>query len=157
MKLTRLRIVSSWLWFAAATLTAQRVETTDRSTDFTNYRTYFWLRVTGSDALWDQRVKDAVNSSLASKGFTQVPSGGQRAVLASRASEEHQKLVTLCDGVDGGWGGGGFWGGPFCQASTQPRPIRRERSSSIYLTEIQGRCFGVRLLQTRFQMMGKKC
>jgi hypothetical protein len=119
MKLTRLTIVSSFLLCTAANLTAQRVETTyDHSTDFTGYRAYFWLRATTANAIWDQRVEDAVNSSLATKRFTQVPSGGQLAILASQASEEHQKLVTLCDGVDGGWGGGGFGGGPFCHAST---------------------------------------
>jgi len=125
MKLTRLTIVSSFLLCTAANLTAQRVEMTyDHGTDFTVYRTYFWLRVTASNAQWDQRVKDAVNSSLATKGFTQVSSGGQLAILASRASEEHQKLVTLCDGVDGGWGGGGFGGGPFCHASTTTETYR---------------------------------
>src|SRR5277367_5410857 len=72
MKLTRVALLLSFsLWIATA-LPAQRVQTNyDHRVDFSTYKTYSWLEMTGSDSLSNQHVKDAVNSSLASKGLTQ--------------------------------------------------------------------------------------
>jgi hypothetical protein len=120
MKLTRVAIVSSLLLWTATALTAQRVQASyDHTADFSGYKTYSWFsKTTSSTSLWDQRVKNAVNSSLASKGLTQVPSGGDLAIFVSDTSQKRQKLVTFCNGTRGGWGGGGFGGGPFCDATT---------------------------------------
>src|SRR5271163_1399662 len=122
MKPTRVAILSSLLLWTATALTAQRVQTSyDHTADFSSYKTYCWSPKTASTSLWDQRVEEAVSSSLAAKGLTQVPSGGELAIFASDMSQERQKLVTFCNGTRGGWGGGGFGGGPFCDATTTTR------------------------------------
>src|SRR5271170_2529764 len=119
MKPTRVAILSSLLLWTATALTAQRVQTSyDHTADFSSYKTYCWSPKTASTSLWDQRVEEAVSSSLAAKGLTQVPSGGELAIFATDSSQERQKLVTFCNGTRGGWGGGGFGGGPFCDAAT---------------------------------------
>src|SRR5271154_2964647 len=125
MKPTRVAIVSSLLLWTATALTAQRVQTSyDHTADFSGYKTYSWFSKTASTSLWDQRVENAVTSSLAAKGLTQVPSGGDLAIFASDTSQERQKLVTFCNGTRGGWGGGGFGGGPFCDATTTIKPYK---------------------------------
>jgi hypothetical protein len=119
MKPTRVAILSSLLLWTAMALTAQRVQTSyDRTADFSGYKTYSWVSKTASTSLRDQRAEDAVSSSLAAKGLTHVPSGGDLAICATDSSQERQKLVTFCNGTRGGWGGGGFGGGPFCDAAT---------------------------------------
>jgi spore coat protein U-like protein len=122
MNPTRVAIIFSLLLWTATALPAQRVQTSyDHTADFSGYRTYSLYSQTAPTSLWDQRVEDAVNSSLAAKGLTQVPSGGDLAIFASDMSQERQKLVTVCNGTRGGWGGGGFGGGPFCDATTTIR------------------------------------
>jgi hypothetical protein len=112
------RVLSVLLWIATA-LHAQRVQTSyDHDADFSGDKTYSWRQMTAPNALWDQHVKDAVNSSLAAKGLTQIPSGGDLAIFASDTSEEHHKLVATCKDTGGGWAGSGFGGGPFCDATT---------------------------------------
>src|SRR5271169_6682341 len=59
----------------AAASFAQQVKTDyDRSADFSQYKTYSWEKVQTQDPLWVDRIKEAVNSALAAKGWTQVPS-----------------------------------------------------------------------------------
>ncbi len=73
MKPIRVAIVSSLLLWIATALPAQRVQTSyDHTADFSGYKTYSWFSKTTSTPLWDQRVEDAVDSSLAAKGLTQV-------------------------------------------------------------------------------------
>ncbi len=125
MKPTRIVIISSLHSWTAALLTAQRVQTSyDHTADFSGYRTYSLLPKAASTSLWDQRVENAVSTSLAAKGLTRVPSGGDLAIFASDTSQERQKLVTVCNGTRGGWGGGGFGGGPFCDATTTTKSYK---------------------------------
>src|SRR5947208_4686989 len=68
---------------AATAAFGQQVKTDyDRSTDFNQYKTYSWEKVQTQNQLWVDRIKEAVNSALAAKGWTQVPSGGNVAVVA---------------------------------------------------------------------------
>jgi len=118
MKHTGAAILTSLLLWSATALSAQRVQTNyDHRANSSTYKTYSWLE-TNSASLSNQHLKDVVNYSLAAKGLTQVPSGGDLTIFASDMSEGHQKLVATCNETDGGWGGGGFGGGPFCAAST---------------------------------------
>ena len=91
---------------------AQHVKTDyDRSTDFSQYKTYSWEKVQTKDPLWVGRIKEAVNSSLTAKGLTPVESGGDIAVLAMETTQNQQTLNTFYDGFGGGWrwrGLGGF-------------------------------------------------
>jgi Domain of unknown function (DUF4136) len=79
----------------------------DRSIDFSRYKTYSWAKVQTPDTLWDERVKNAVNSELAAKGWTLVPSGGEVSVAARAAIHNQQELNTFYDGFGGRrWGVG---------------------------------------------------
>ena len=50
---------------------AQQVKTDyDRSTDFTHYKTYSWEKIQTQGPLRVSRIKEAVNSALAAKGWT---------------------------------------------------------------------------------------
>jgi Domain of unknown function (DUF4136) len=83
----------------------------DRSADFSQYKTYSWETVQTQDQLWVSRIKDAVNAALTAKGWTQVPSGGQVAIVAMEMTKNHQTLNTFYDGFGGGWGWRRFGGG----------------------------------------------
>ena len=64
------------LIFATASL-AQQVKTDyDREANFNQYKTYSWEKVQTQDSLWVDRIKEAVNTDLAAKGWTPVQSGG---------------------------------------------------------------------------------
>jgi Domain of unknown function (DUF4136) len=101
---------------------AQQVKTDyDRSADFSQYKSYYWEKVQTQDPLWVDRIKDAVNAALTAKGWTQVESGGQVAIVAIDMTKNQQTLNTFYDGFGGGWGwrrfGGGGLGG-FGDATT---------------------------------------
>ena len=115
----RVAIITALLLWTATALHAQRVQTSyDHTANFSGYKTYSWVPKTAPPTLGNQPVENAVNSSLAAKGLTQIPSGGDLAVFASDTSEKHRKLVATCKDTGGGWGGSGFGGGPFCDATT---------------------------------------
>jgi hypothetical protein len=106
------------LLFATASF-AQQVKTDyDRSADFSQYKTYSWEKVQTQDPLWVGRIKDAVNAALAAKGWTQVASGGQVAIVAMEMTKNQQTLNTFYDGFGGGWGWRRFGGGGFGDATT---------------------------------------
>jgi hypothetical protein len=98
--------------FATASF-AQQIKTDyDRNANFSQYKTYSWENVRTQNPLLVDRIKEAVNSTLAAKGWTQVESGGNVAIIAMEMTKDHQTLNTYYDGFeDGGWGwrwGGGF-------------------------------------------------
>src|SRR5712692_3879501 len=100
---------------AATASFAQQVKTDyDRSTDFSQYKTYSWEKVQTQDPLWIDRIKEAVNAALAAKGWTQTPSGGNVAVVAIEMTRNQQTLDTFYNGFGGGW----RWGGGFGNATT---------------------------------------
>jgi hypothetical protein len=79
----------------------------DHSVDFARYKTYSWGKIQTTNGLWDARVKDAVASRLAAKGWTEVPAGGDVIVAARDAIHNQQQLNTFYDGFGGRrWGGG---------------------------------------------------
>ena len=88
---------------------AQQVKTDyDRSANFTQYKTYSWSSVKSKDPLLVDRIKSAVNSTLAAKGLTQVDSGGDLSVVAMEITRNQQTLNTFYDGGFGRWRWGGF-------------------------------------------------
>lgn len=103
------------LLLAATASFAQQVKTDyDRSADFSQYKTYSWEKVQTQDPLWVDRIKEAVNGALAAKGWTQVPSAGNVAVVAIEMTRNQQTLDTFYNGFGGGW----RWGGGFGEATT---------------------------------------
>ena len=79
----------------------------DHHANFERYRTYSWAKVETPDSLWDERVKEAVDKALQTKGWQQVPDGGDVSVVAVGTTNEKRTLRTFYDGFDG-WMWGGF-------------------------------------------------
>jgi hypothetical protein len=103
------------LLLAATASFAQDVKTDyDRSADFSQYKTYSWEKVQTADPLWVDRIKGAVDGTLASKGWMQVASGGNVAIVAIEMTKNQQSLDTFYNGFGGGW----RWGGGFGDATT---------------------------------------
>jgi hypothetical protein len=100
---------------SATILLAQQVKTDyDRNADFSRYKTYSWENVHTRNPLWVDRIKAAVNSVLAEKGWTEVQSGGDVSIMALEMTKDHRTLNTYYDNFGGGWGwrwGGGFGDG----------------------------------------------
>ena len=95
----------------AATASAAEVKTDyDRTAVFSHYKTYSWGKVHTGDPLWTDRIKAAVASSLAAKGWTEVESGGDVSIMAMEMTEDHRTLNTYYDSFGGGWGWR-RWGG----------------------------------------------
>ena len=98
------------LAFAGASL-AQQVKTDyDRSGNFGQYKTYSWQTIKPANSLWDARIKSAVDAQLAAKGWTQIDSGGDVAIVAIATSHTEKTLQTFYDGMGGGWRWRGFGG-----------------------------------------------
>jgi Domain of unknown function (DUF4136) len=107
------RFIGCALLLAAGSF-AQDVKTDyDRAANFNQYKTYSWEKVHTQNPLWVDRIKEAVNSALAAKGWTQVESGGNISIMAMEMTSSHQTLNTYYDGFGGGWGWRGRFGGGF--------------------------------------------
>jgi hypothetical protein len=110
MKLRNTIFFSIAMFFVctAASL-AQQVKTDyDHSANFGQYRTYSWEKVQTKDPLLVDRIKDAVNTALTAKGWTQVDSGGDVSIVAMEITQNRQTLNTFYDGFGGGRRFGGF-------------------------------------------------
>jgi len=94
---------------------ARQVKTDyDRGANFGQYKTYSWKKVQTKDQLLVDRIKSAVNSTLAAKGWTEVPSGGDVEVFAVETTQNQQTMDTFYNGL----GGGRRFGGGFGYATT---------------------------------------
>jgi hypothetical protein len=98
---------------------AQHVQTDfDHQASFSQYKTYSWQEIKPLNSLWDARIKSAVDAQLAAKGWTQVDSGGDVAVVAIKTTQTQRTLQTFYDGFGGGWGWRRFGGGGFGDSTT---------------------------------------
>lgn len=89
----------------------------DRSADFSAYKTYQWVdyqEVHVGDQILDQDIKRAVDAQLAGKGLRRVESGGDLLVGYQGAISQEKQFNSL-----GGWGGPGWWRGPWGGNGTQ--------------------------------------
>jgi hypothetical protein len=119
MKMKKVAVGLMGLMFLfAGVASAQQVKTDyDRGANFAQYKTYSWEKVKTKDQLDVDRIKSAVNAALASKGWTQVDSGGDVSIVAMEITNTQQTLNTFYDGMGGGWGWRRFGGG-FGEATT---------------------------------------
>ena len=107
------------MFLFAGVASAQQVKTDyDRGTNFAQYKTYSWENVKTKDQLDVDRIKSAVNAVLATKGWTQVDSGGDASIVAMEITSTQQTLNTFYNGMGGGWGWRRFGGGGFGEATT---------------------------------------
>jgi len=113
MKFLSKTAVSIGLTLALASVSfAQHVKTDyDHNANFGQYKTYSWEKVQTKDPLLVDRIKSAVNSALAAKGWREAPSGGDVEVFAIETTQNQQTLDTFYNGFGGGRRWGGFGGG----------------------------------------------
>lgn len=109
MNRTMMTTAAGALLFATAVFGQQAKTDYDRTTDFSQYKTYSWEKVQTQDALWVDRIKSAVNAELTAKGFAEIASGGDVSVVAVEMTKTQRTLDTFYSGLGGGWRfGGGF-------------------------------------------------
>ena len=114
---TQMLILMGMMFLLAGNSFAQKVKTDyDRNADFGKYKTYSWEQVKTKDPLDVERIKNAVNMTLAAKGWTLVNSGGDVCIVAMEITQNQQTLNTFYDGFGGGWRWRGFGG--FSEATT---------------------------------------
>jgi hypothetical protein len=111
---TLLATIAIVLLLATASIAADVKTDYDRSINFSQYKTYSWEKVQTPDPLWVDRIKEAVDSQLAAKGWRRVESGGQASLIAIEMTHNQRTLNTFYDGFGGGW----RWGGGFGNATT---------------------------------------
>src|SRR5258708_33587025 len=75
----------------------------DHQANFSQYKTYSWQTIKDPNSLWDARIKNAVDAQLAAKGWTQVASGGDVAIVAIATTKTARTLQTFYNGIGGGW------------------------------------------------------
>jgi hypothetical protein len=102
MKLQSRVVTSVGLLLATASFSQQVQTDFNHGVDFAKFKTYSWAKIQTSNAIWDDRVKEAVNGVLAARGWTQVASGGDVALVAIGTSQNQQTLETVYNGL-GGW------------------------------------------------------
>jgi hypothetical protein len=111
MKLQKIAFILLGMVLLADAASAQQVKTDyDRTANFAQYKTYSWEQVKTKDQLDVDRIKNAVNAALATKGWTQVHSGGDVSIAAMEITRNQQTLNTFYDGFGGGWRWRGFGG-----------------------------------------------
>lgn len=108
MRFRKMLVISLFLVALTTAVFADHVAVDyDHAATFNLVKTYSWSRVHTANSIWDERVKNAVDKELAAKGWTQVPSGGDVAVVAVEKTSIHQQYDTFYNGF-GGWR---RWGG----------------------------------------------
>jgi hypothetical protein len=75
----------------------------DHSTNFSQYKTYSWLKVQAGDSLWEDRIQRDIDAQLAAKGWTRVDANGSTTIAAFQSTQDQQTLNTFYDGFGGGW------------------------------------------------------
>jgi len=96
----------------------------DHKADFSKYHTFSWIGVRAGNSLWQNRITEAVDSALASKGSSKVPGGGDAGVSAIGKTAERDTMETFYHGFPGwGWRAG-WWGGDMRTATAQVIPER---------------------------------
>src|SRR5260370_6421362 len=109
---SRTAVCTVLLLVALGTAFAQQIKTDfDHQANFSQYKTYSWQEIKPANSLWDARIKNAVDAQLAAKGWTQVASGGDVAIVAIKTTQTQRSLQTFYDGFGGGWGWRRFGGG----------------------------------------------
>jgi hypothetical protein len=122
-KLQSLILAAATFIGGVLTLNAQVKTDYDHSVTFSSYKTYTWLKVQGGDSLWDDRIRAAVESQLAARGWTVVDSGGDASISAFRSVKQQQTLETFYDGMGGGWRWRGLGNDGFSTTTTETTKV----------------------------------
>jgi hypothetical protein len=83
----------------------------DHSANFSQYKTYSWIKVQAGDSLWADRIQQDVDAQLAKNGWTKVATNGNASISAFESTQDQTSLETFYDGFGGGrWRGFGGMG-----------------------------------------------
>ncbi|AFL88234.1 hypothetical protein Terro_1948 [Terriglobus roseus DSM 18391] len=92
-------------------LSAQEVRTDyDHKANFGQYHTFSIYKLHASDQIVEGRLRDDIHQALTSRGYREVPEGGDLAITAVGGITNKQEYSTFYNGLGGGYGYGG-WGG----------------------------------------------
>jgi hypothetical protein len=121
MKRSSSRLLISLLAGSLVLLAAKVVTDYNHSTDFSQYRTYSWLKVEAGDPLWPDRIMAAIDSQLAAKGLTKAPVG-DASFAAFGSTHTQPRIETFYDNFGGGWYWRG-WGEGMATTTVENIPI----------------------------------
>src|SRR5260370_31401250 len=83
MKAARILAIAVFVAVLSAVVLANHVTVDyDHAMNFGHVKTYSWSQLQTSNSIWDGPLKDAINLELTAKGWTEVPSGGDVALVA---------------------------------------------------------------------------
>ncbi len=112
---TRLALVLGAALALPGAAVAQKVATNyDTSVDFSKYKTYHWVDITGAtypNQLQDLMIRNAIDSTLELKGLVRQDSGSVSLYVGYQLTTSQQKQLNTYGTGGGAWGGGGRWGG----------------------------------------------
>jgi hypothetical protein len=112
---TRLVLVLGALMIGANYAAAQKVAVNyDTKVDFTQYKTYKWVDITGAtypNQLQDLMIRNAIDSSLKMKGMVRQDSGSVSLYVGYQLTTQQQTQLNTFGTGGGAWGYGGGWGG----------------------------------------------
>jgi hypothetical protein len=115
------------LVIAAASLLAKTMADYDHAVNFAKFHTYSWIGVTVQDPLWNDRVKNIIDSQLTAKGWRKVDSAGDASVSAFGSTASERTLETWYGGgLGGGWSHRGWWIGArpgFATTTVERTPV----------------------------------
>jgi hypothetical protein len=104
------RLILLLLLGSLPALAAQINTDYDHTANFSQYKTYSWIKVKAGDSLWADRIQQDVDAQLAAKGWTKVEANGNASVCAVETTQDQKTLDTFYDGFGGGWRYRGFGG-----------------------------------------------
>ena len=79
----------------------------DHAANFRQIKTYSWAKLHTADPITDNRVKEAIDQELAAKGWSQVSSGGDVALVVVEQTSVREQYDSFYNGFGGRrWGGG---------------------------------------------------
>lgn len=102
-------VLLAFLGFSSLALAANVQTDYDHQADFTRYKSYSWGDVKVQSPLFADRIRNAVNQDLKSKGWQQVPSGGKVTLFAIAPVHSEQELETTYYKLGPDWGGIWRW------------------------------------------------
>jgi hypothetical protein len=100
----------------------------DQQTDFSKYKTYKWVTISGSDPLPNElvakQIADAIDRQLATKGLTRTDADTADMYVGYQVAVNQERQMTTFNtgyGAGPGWGGryyGGYYGGGTSTSTT---------------------------------------
>lgn len=129
------------LGFAVAAASQDVRYNFDRDTDFSKFHTYKWVLIKGATIktgdLLDKQIKAAVDTQLATKGFTKVDSDPADVYVAYQAAVNQEKeFSSYSSGFGSGWGYGPGWYGGGWYGSPNVSTFTTGQTSTIYVGQL---------------------